>query len=354
MSPRSPASPASSSAASTRPSTSGWTSSPTSEAADRLRGKVAIANAKLAYARYQALFTGARWQLLAAAGAKTQRLLWASTSIKNPAYKDTMYVEALIGRDTVDTIPPATMDAFRDHGKADARAIEQDVDGARALLADLEQHGISLKEVTDELVEEGVQQFADAFDKLLGAVAQRRRTLLEGDRSTAGSETWLCGDEEGLRGGDGGLAQGRAHPAALGRRQVAVDRHRRGQVARLAARRGAGVGRSGPAARLCRGGEAGRVHRRGLCSEWADRASDRRCWPRPSGARPDGRASTCWTAPIPRRSRRSSARSISARRCSSSRPSPAARWSPTFSWTISSTASARCAARTRPARISSR
>ncbi len=151
------------------------------ELADRLRGKAAIANAKLAYVRYQALFSGPRWQSLAAAGAKTQRLLWASTSTKNPTYKDTMYVEALIGRDTVDTIPPATMDAFRDHGKVAPDVIEQDVEGARALLAELERHGISLKAVTEELVAEGVQQFADAFDKLLGAVAQRRRILLDGE-----------------------------------------------------------------------------------------------------------------------------------------------------------------------------
>ena len=89
--------------------------------AERFRGKVAIANAKLAYARYKELFSGPRWQHLAAAGAQTQRLLWASTSTKNPAYKDTMYVEALVGRDTVDTIPPATMDAFRDHGAVDTR-----------------------------------------------------------------------------------------------------------------------------------------------------------------------------------------------------------------------------------------
>ena len=89
--------------------------------ADRLRGKAGIANAKIAYTRYKALFSGPRWQRLADAGAKTQRLLWASTSTKNPAYKDTMYVEALIGRDTVDTIPPATMDAFRDHGEGDTR-----------------------------------------------------------------------------------------------------------------------------------------------------------------------------------------------------------------------------------------
>jgi transaldolase/glucose-6-phosphate isomerase len=150
------------------------------QVADRLRGKAAIANAKLAYIRYGALFSGPRWQLLASSGAKTQRLLWASTSTKSPAYKDTMYVEALIGRDTVDTIPPATMDAFRDHGVANADVIEQDVEGARAMLAELEQHGVSLNEVTEELVKDGVQQFADAFDKLFGAIA-RRRTQLGGD-----------------------------------------------------------------------------------------------------------------------------------------------------------------------------
>src|SRR5665213_1380315 len=122
------------------------------QAADRLRGKAAIASAKLAYAHYQTLFSGPRWQLLASSGAKTQRLLWASTSTKSPGYKDTMYVEALVGRDTVDTIPPATMDAFRDHGETKANAIEQDVAGARAVLAELEEHGVSLKEVTDELV----------------------------------------------------------------------------------------------------------------------------------------------------------------------------------------------------------
>ena len=148
---------------------------------DRLRGRAGIANAKLAYVRYQALFSGPRWQSLARAGARTQRLLWASTSTKNPAYKDTMYVEALIGRDTVDTIPPATMDAFRDHGEAEQDAIEQDSEAAHAAIAELESHGISLKEVTEELVENGVQQFADSFDKLFGAIARQRRALLDGD-----------------------------------------------------------------------------------------------------------------------------------------------------------------------------
>lgn len=154
--------------------------------AERLRGRIAIANAKVAYERYKALFSGPRWERLARAGARTQRLLWASTSTKDPAYKDTMYVEALIGRDTVDTIPPATMDAFRDHGQAQCDAVEQDAAGARAELDMLEKAGISLKQITDELVVEGVQSFADSFDKLLGAVAERRRTLLAG--GSAGPE----------------------------------------------------------------------------------------------------------------------------------------------------------------------
>lgn len=150
-------------------------------AADALRGKAAIASAKLAYVRYTALFSGPRWEALAAAGARTQRLLWASTSTKSPAYKDTLYVEALIGRDTVDTLPPATMDAFRDHGEANADAIEQDVEAARMQLAALEVRGISLTAVTDELVKEGVQQFADAFDKLFAAIARQRRVLIDGE-----------------------------------------------------------------------------------------------------------------------------------------------------------------------------
>ncbi|MDA9522059.1 transaldolase [Bradyrhizobium sp. CCBAU 11434] len=151
--------------------------------ADRLRGKAGIANAKIAYSRYKALFSGPRWRHLSGAGAQMQRLLWASASTKSPAYKDTMYVEALIGRDTVDTIPPATMDAFRDHGEAKPDAIELDVAGARTVCSELEEHGVSLKAVTDELLKEGVQQFADAFDKLFGTIAKRRRTLLEGERA---------------------------------------------------------------------------------------------------------------------------------------------------------------------------
>jgi len=153
------------------------------QVADRLRGKAAIANAKLAYVRYKALFSDQRWQRLASAGAKTQRLLWASTSTKNPDYKDTLYVEALVGRDTVNTMPPTTMDAFRDHGEVTPDVIEQDVAGARAIDAELEQQGIPLQEITTALIADGVQLFADSFDKLFGAIARRRRALHEGDRA---------------------------------------------------------------------------------------------------------------------------------------------------------------------------
>jgi transaldolase/glucose-6-phosphate isomerase len=152
--------------------------------AEKLRGKVAIANAKIAYTRYQGLFAGPRWEALAKAGAKTQRLLWASTSVKDKALKDTLYVEALIGKDTVDTIPPATMDAFREHGVVKADAIEDGVDDAKAILAMLKDAGISLDEVTDALVTDGVQQFADAFDKLFGSIAAHRREILGDDKPT--------------------------------------------------------------------------------------------------------------------------------------------------------------------------
>lgn len=136
---------------------------------EALRGKVAIANGKLTYQRYQRIFSGPRWQALASKGAQTQRVLWASTSTKNPAYRDVIYVEELIGRDTVDTMPPATVEAFRDHGKLGNTLIE-DIPGAQKVMDDLGKAGISMKEVTDKLTDDGVKLFADAFDKLLAAV----------------------------------------------------------------------------------------------------------------------------------------------------------------------------------------
>jgi transaldolase/glucose-6-phosphate isomerase len=134
-----------------------------------LLGKVAIANGKLTYQRYQQIFSGPRWQSLAGKGAQTQRVLWASTSTKNPAYRDVIYVEELIGRDTVDTMPPATMDAFRDHGRV-RQSLTEDIPGAQKVMDNLAHAGISIKEVTDKLTDDGVKLFADAFDKLLSAV----------------------------------------------------------------------------------------------------------------------------------------------------------------------------------------
>ncbi|MCU1304298.1 MAG: talB [Candidatus Sulfotelmatobacter sp.] len=134
-----------------------------------LKGKVAIANGKLTYQRYQGIFSGSRWDALAAKGAQTQRVLWASTSTKNPAYRDVMYVEELIGPDTVDTMPPATVDAFRDHGRV-RNSLTENVPAAQKVMDDLAKAGISIKEVTAKLTTDGVKLFADAFQKLLAAV----------------------------------------------------------------------------------------------------------------------------------------------------------------------------------------
>jgi transaldolase / glucose-6-phosphate isomerase len=139
-----------------------------------LQGKVAIANAKLTYQVYKKIFSGPRWQALAGRGAESQRVLWASTGTKNPAYSDVLYVEELIGPDTVNTVPPATFEAFRDHGKPRA-SLEENIDGAQRTMADLGRSGISMKAVTDQLTEDGVKLFADAFDKLLAAVEKQAK-----------------------------------------------------------------------------------------------------------------------------------------------------------------------------------
>ena len=182
----SPASPASSSAASTAPSTSSSTrrsprptTPPRRSGCAALKGKVAIANAKLAYQDYKRLFSGARWDKLEAKGAKPQRLLWASTGTKNKDYSDVLYVEELIGPNTVNTVPPATLDAFRDHGKV-RDSLEENIEDARRVLDELEKSGISLDAITAELVKDGVKLFADAADKLYGAVAHKRATSLGG------------------------------------------------------------------------------------------------------------------------------------------------------------------------------
>lgn len=139
-----------------------------------LMGKAAIANAKLTYRRYKEIMQGEGWQALAGRGARPQRLLWASTSTKNPDYRDVLYVEELVGEDTVNTVPPATLDAFRDHGKV-RKSLEEDVEGASETMAALERAGVSMREVTDQLLEDGVRLFSEAFDKLLATIEEECR-----------------------------------------------------------------------------------------------------------------------------------------------------------------------------------
>jgi transaldolase len=134
-----------------------------------VEGKVAIANGKQTYQKYQTIFSTDRWKALAATGAQTQRVLWASTSTKNPVYRDVLYVEELIGPDTVDTIPPATLDAFRDHGIPRA-SLTENVEAAHRTMEAVAKLGVSMKEVTDKLTDDGVRLFAEAFDKLVAAV----------------------------------------------------------------------------------------------------------------------------------------------------------------------------------------
>jgi len=144
---------------------------------ESLRGKAAVANARLAYAEFEAVVAGPRFQALHAKGAHRQRPLWASTSTKNKAYRDVLYVEELIGPDTVNTVPPATLAAFNDHGTVESR-IRHDVSGARAVLARLTALGVPAESLIGELEGEGVQSFAKSFDDLLGALETRRRELL--------------------------------------------------------------------------------------------------------------------------------------------------------------------------------
>jgi transaldolase/glucose-6-phosphate isomerase len=134
-----------------------------------LRGRAAVANAKIAYERFEKIFSGPEWEALAAKGARKQRVLWASTSTKNPAYNDLMYVEPLIGPDTVNTLPLATLEAFMDHGRVEV-TIKDGLEDAHKTMQALEAAGISMKKVTDDLLVDGIKQFSDAFNKLIEAV----------------------------------------------------------------------------------------------------------------------------------------------------------------------------------------
>jgi len=142
----------------------------------QLKGKAAIANAKLAYALFTERFAGARWQALEAKGGRMQRPLWASTSTKNPAYRDVMYVEQLVGPNSVNTLPPATIEAFRDHGEV-RRTIDTDVDGARQVIAALEAAGVSMRDVTHKLLVDGLASFQKSFDSLVEGIARKRELV---------------------------------------------------------------------------------------------------------------------------------------------------------------------------------
>jgi transaldolase len=149
---------------------------------EELRGRAAVANAKFAYAAFRELFSGERWARLAAAGANVQRPLWASTSTKNPDYPDTLYVDELIGPDTVNTMPDATIEAARDHATPE-RTVDRDVDGARELIRELESAGVDLDDILlRQLVEEGVKAFADSYDSLLQTLERKASVLGVGAR----------------------------------------------------------------------------------------------------------------------------------------------------------------------------
>jgi transaldolase len=142
-----------------------------------LQGKIAIDNAKIAYDRFKEIFSSEGWEKLAAKGGKVQRPLWASTSSKNPAYPDTLYVDSLIGPDTVNTLPPATLDDFLDHGTV-ATTVETDVDGSRMRMAKLAELGIDLDAITRQVLEDGVKSFAESFDSLLASITEKQEKLL--------------------------------------------------------------------------------------------------------------------------------------------------------------------------------
>ena len=144
---------------------------------DELKGKLAIANAKLAYQTYREVFSGEAWEALEAKGASKQRCLWASTSTKNPDYRDVIYVEELVGADTVNTMPRATVEAVQDHGEI-RDSLEEDVEGARKLLDDLKDAGIDYDDVVATLEREGVQKFADSFKELFADIESKRDQLV--------------------------------------------------------------------------------------------------------------------------------------------------------------------------------
>jgi transaldolase/glucose-6-phosphate isomerase len=286
-----------------------------------LLGKVAIANGKLAYQRYLNIFSGAAWDKLRAKGGQTQRVLWASTSTKNPAYPDILYVQEMIGPDTVNTIPPATFDAFRDHGKP-RETLTEDIDGAKRVMQDLAAVGISIDQVTDKLTDDGVRLFEEAFDKLLAAV----------EKSTQGGTTSKISQQTSKL----------PEPLSKAVEQAVSDWRAAGKVRRLWQRDASLWTKSNSTRRTSssdwRKKSAKRVSATFFCSAWEAQALAPKSWPRHLAGFKDSRNYMSSIQPIRHKSRHSRRRSISQRRFSLSRANPAVRWSRTFSRSTSSNA----------------
>jgi transaldolase len=283
-----------------------------------LKGKIAVANAKLAYQRYLRLFAGERWAALAAHGAKPQRLLWASTGTKNKAYSDVLYVEELIGPDTVNTMPVATLDAFRDHGKV-RDSLGEDAAGAHRLLGEIARAGISLDSVTDRLVEDGVRLFADAADKLLGAVAKKRGEILDGKSTGRRWRSATVSPKKRTRSPKPGAR------TAISENSGSVKNRCGPMPTRTAGSAGwtASATTRSPATPPSPKRSNARASRMRFFSAWADRVSGRKCWPPRSAAKAARRGCGFSIPPCRRRSPRSRPSSISPKPCSSSRASRA-------------------------------
>ena len=353
----SPRSHRSSSRASTTRSTSCCRRGSTSgEHLEHLLGKAAIANTKLAYQRFLKLFGGDRFGALKAKGAHVQRPLWASTSTKNPAYPDLMYVENLVGRDTVNTVPPNTLEALLDHGHVRADTVLEELDRARAVIEALAKSQISLYDVTEQLVADGVTSFADSFTAMLDAIKGKLEQLRQGAPPRVA------------------LALGQAGPAADGSaRRARVSATSCTSSGRTTPRRGRATRRTSRSSSTHWGGSRSRSRRTrraascassrwrarsasttSSCSGWAAARSRPTCCARPSARRRAFRRCTCSTRPTRSRSRRSTTASTSRARSSSSPRNPARPPSPTRSSATSTSACSRRSASRTPATTSSR
>jgi transaldolase len=269
-----------------------------------LQGKIAIANAKIAYAEYGRIFRGARWERLAAQGARSQRLLWASTGTKNPQYSDTLYVDELIGPETVNTVPPATFEMFLDHGKA-AMTLTVGIEEARAQVARLADLGIDLAAVTRKLQADGVAAFESAYRSLIESVQEKRNRL----RSDTRSNGFALGNYQPM-----GAKIRRRSPT--GWDGFTVPRSWWRQFRRFC-----------PLLMRC----GGMVWTGPCCWGWGARASLRRFSGRPSASKRDTWISRFWTAPIRERCWKRRGPSIRLKACLLSPRNPGAQWRPFLS-----------------------